>query len=189
MFFIDIKFMEDVVIELVPVLFKNYEDGVGDFAYLGGDQGRAKLESALAQPRQTFGGEYLYETTEDKAAAMIWSITKNHPFVNGNKRAALTSANLFLLMNGYALLATQNDALKLCLRVAGHGDDITQEEVSSALATKTVAYSDPDFKERTTAFIVEKSESERNDIVAVRKFLADGLQRVVDSGILGRATR
>ena len=187
MIFIDVKFVEDAVIDLIPVLFENYEDGVGDFAYLGGVQGRAKLESALAQPRQTFGGEYLYETIEDKTAAMIWSITKNHPFVDGNKRAALTSANLFLLMNGYALLATQNEALKLCLRVAGHGDPITQEEVASELATKTVSYSDPDFAEMTTAFIEEKIENERDDLEAVRKFLEEGLERVMESLILARA--
>jgi death on curing protein len=44
------------------------------------------LESALAQPLMTFGGKDLYPTLTDKAAALAFSIIRNHPFVDGNKR-------------------------------------------------------------------------------------------------------
>ncbi len=44
------------------------------------------LESALAQPRMTFGGEELYPTIVEKAAALGFVLIKNHPFVDGNKR-------------------------------------------------------------------------------------------------------
>src|SRR4030042_694170 len=44
------------------------------------------LESALQQPRMTFGGEYLYPTLAEKAAALAFSIIRNHPFIDGNKR-------------------------------------------------------------------------------------------------------
>ena len=47
------------------------------------------LESALAQPRMTFGGEDLYPTLVDKAAALGFSIIMNHPFVDGNKRQVM----------------------------------------------------------------------------------------------------
>ncbi len=45
------------------------------------------LESALGQPRMTFGGNDLYATMVEKAAALCFSIVVNHPFVDGNKRA------------------------------------------------------------------------------------------------------
>lgn len=45
------------------------------------------LESALAQPRATFGVDDLYRTVVDKAVALCFSIVKNHPFIDGNKRA------------------------------------------------------------------------------------------------------
>lgn len=184
MIFLDTKFVENVVIKLVPVLFENYEDGMGDFAYLGGDAGRGKLESSLAQPRQTFYGEYLYPTISDKTAAMVWSIIKNHPFVDGNKRAALTAANLFLLMNDRLLLATQDDSVSFCRRIADGAYAINQEEVSSWLEARIVSYSDPDFHERTEAFMRENVEEERDDLVAAMRFFEQSQQHIIDSGIL-----
>ncbi len=44
------------------------------------------LESAVAQPLMSFGGEDLYPTLEDKAAALGFSLVMNHPFIDGNKR-------------------------------------------------------------------------------------------------------
>lgn len=177
--FLDVKIVENTVTKLVPVLFENYEDGLGDFAYLGADQGRAKLESALAQPQQTFGGQYLYETIADKAAALLWSITKNHPFVDGNKRAALTTVNLFLLMNGWVLFASQKDAVRFCKRVAGHGPPVEQEEVAAWLEQRIVSFDDPEFDQRTEAFIEESYSDAQGDLRAGINFLSaaiDGLQ-------------
>ncbi len=61
------------------------------------------VESAVARPRATFDGVDLYENIFDKAAALLQSLLKNHPFVDGNKRTALSSAGIFLKMNGYNL--------------------------------------------------------------------------------------
>ena len=55
--FPDIDFIEEMLNEMVSVLFPNYEDGTPDFQYLGGLHGRGLLESALAQPQQTFAGK------------------------------------------------------------------------------------------------------------------------------------
>lgn len=153
MHFPDVHFVEDVVTKLAPILFNEYEGGSGDFAYLGAEQGRAKMESALAQPRQTFYGEFLYPTMADKAAALLWSITKNHPFVDGNKRAALTTVNLFLLINGHVLLSTQKDALTICLRIAGGEEPIEQDEVSAWINSRIVSDLDEDAIERVTTFV------------------------------------
>jgi death on curing protein len=61
------------------------------------------VESAVARPMATFDGVDLYENIYDKAAALLQSLLKNHPFVDGNKRTALSSAGIFLKMNGYIL--------------------------------------------------------------------------------------
>ena len=61
------------------------------------------VESAVARPMATFDGVDLYETVFDKAAALLQSLLKNHPFVDGNKRTALSSAGIYLKINGYDL--------------------------------------------------------------------------------------
>ncbi|MDQ7012628.1 MAG: Fic family protein [Planctomycetota bacterium] len=67
-------------------------------AQYGGDPGlrdRGLLESALAQPRQAFGGEFAHTYPFGMAAAYAFHIAKNHPFIDGNKRAALMCAGAF----------------------------------------------------------------------------------------------
>jgi death-on-curing protein len=61
------------------------------------------LESALAQPRMTFGGQELYPTLAEKAAALGFSIIKNHPFVDGNKRTGHAAMEVFLVLNGHEI--------------------------------------------------------------------------------------
>lgn len=94
-----------------------------DFQYLG-PEGKGLLESALAQPAQTFDGRYVYPTMVHKSAAMLWSIVKNHPFTDGNKRMGLVAVHIFLLMNGYAFYSSRDDAVTMCLRIAGGGEPI-----------------------------------------------------------------
>jgi death-on-curing protein len=65
------------------------------------------LRSAVARPRATFGGEDLYPDIFRKAAALMESLILNHPFLDGNKRTAISAAGLFLLRNGQQLTVTQ----------------------------------------------------------------------------------
>jgi death on curing protein len=65
------------------------------------DQGL--LESALAQPEATFGGEYLHPTMHEQAAAYLYHLAMNHPFVDGNKRTAFAAMDTFLRLNGCQL--------------------------------------------------------------------------------------
>lgn len=57
------------------------------------------LESAVAQPRMTFGGAELYPTLVEKAASLGFSLIQNHPFVDGNKRTAHATLETFLVLN------------------------------------------------------------------------------------------
>ncbi len=71
-------------------------------ARYGGAQGVrdvALLESALAAPRATYGGEFLHGTVPEMAAAYLFHIVRNHPFVDGNERAGLLAAVVFLDVN------------------------------------------------------------------------------------------
>jgi len=61
------------------------------------------LQSALAAPRQTMFGEELYPGITDKSAILLYLLTQNHPFVDGNKRIALSACFWFLESNGYTL--------------------------------------------------------------------------------------
>ena len=54
------------------------------------------LESAVAQPRMTFGNQELYSTVIEKAAALAFSLIQNHPFVDGNKRTGHAAMETFL---------------------------------------------------------------------------------------------
>jgi death-on-curing protein len=76
------------------------------------------LESALHGCYQTFGGIDLYPSTIEKAARMAYTICKNHPFVDGNKRIAVTSMLVILRMNGIILSHTQQELITLGLGIA-----------------------------------------------------------------------
>lgn len=58
------------------------------------------LDAAVAMPRQQFDGEYLHEDIAAMTAAYLFHIAQNHPFVDGNKRAAVMAALVFLHVNG-----------------------------------------------------------------------------------------
>lgn len=76
------------------------------------------LESALAQPRMTFGGEDLYPSLVEKAAALGFSLVMNHPFVDGNKRVGHAAMETFLVLNGYEIQASVDNQEATILRLA-----------------------------------------------------------------------
>ena len=126
----DAEFVEMITTELVPILFRSYEGGAPDFQYLGGDQGRGQLESALARPKPVFGMDR-YPSLAEKAATLIWGITKNHPFNDGNKRAALTTGFSFLFINRHVVLADQDESVQMCLGIADNNIGYSEEYIST----------------------------------------------------------
>lgn len=71
---------------------------------LAGIRDQGALESALAQPYSGFGDYEAYPNLEDKAAALGFSIVRNHPFLDGNKRTGFQAMNVFLMKAGYHLV-------------------------------------------------------------------------------------
>ena len=76
------------------------------------------LESAICSPFQTFGGQYVYPSIEMKAARLAFSLVKNHPFVDGNKRIGMLSMLTFLALNGIAVQCTDEELIDIGLRLA-----------------------------------------------------------------------
>ena len=84
------------------------------------------LSSALAMPQATFGGEWLHPTLPEMAAAYLFHIVRNHPFVDGNKRAGLISAIAFLGLNDQELVADPDELVELVVAVAAGEADKSQ---------------------------------------------------------------
>jgi len=87
----------------------------------GGDasvRDSAALESAVATPAQQFGGQYLHEDIPAMAAAYAFHICVNHPFLDGNKRAAAAAMIAFLAENGWSFYANADEAEQAFLALA-----------------------------------------------------------------------
>ena len=90
-------------------------------AQSGGSSGlrdQGALESAVAQPEASFGGEELYPDLASKAAALGHSLIQNHSFVDGNKRIGHAAMEVFLLLNGHEIDASVDDQEKIIIDIA-----------------------------------------------------------------------
>jgi death on curing protein len=95
------------------------------------------LESALAMPRATFSGQDLHATLHEKAAAYLFHLVKNHPFIDGNKRVGLAVCLVFLALNGKRIRASDEGLVDLVLGVARGDRD--KPEVAVFLKKRAVA--------------------------------------------------
>jgi death on curing protein len=90
----------------------------------GGGQGIRDiglLESAIAQPEACFGGQFLHADVFEMAAAYLYHLVMNHPFVDGNKRVGLEAALIFLEVNDQSLNASDEELIDLVLKTTmGH---------------------------------------------------------------------
>lgn len=87
----------------------------------GGDPGirdMGLLQSAIGMPSATYGGEFLHTDIFEMAAAYLFHLVKNHPFVDGNKRVGAVSALVFLVLNGFELDVPEDDFADIVLDVA-----------------------------------------------------------------------
>lgn len=103
-----------------------------------GVRNRGLMESALAQPQATFGGELLHPTLADQAAAYLYHLAKNHPFIDGNKRTAFAVMDTFLRLNGARLGLSPGQAYELTMQVAQGqlSKDALAQRLAAAIAPK-----------------------------------------------------
>lgn len=103
-----------------------HDQMIKHFGGLPGVRDLELIESAIGRPQATFDGDNLYKTIFDKAAALLQSLLKNHPFVDGNKRTALTSAGIFLKLNGYQLINNHDKEVNFALKIGNKHQSIEQ---------------------------------------------------------------
>ena len=92
---------DDPVFLTVGDVLALHIDQIREFGGSEGLRDEGGLESAVAQASATYGGKYLHTGLFEMAAAYAFHIAENHPFVDGNKRAALNAAIVFLGLNGF----------------------------------------------------------------------------------------
>lgn len=98
---------------------------------------RGGFESAMAAPEFGVAGQYLHPQLHDMAAAYLYHLVRNHPFVDGNKRIALAAAYLFLWINGLFLDSDQEMAEQIVLRAAS--GILTEEQVADFIRDHMVS--------------------------------------------------
>jgi death-on-curing protein len=76
------------------------------------------LKSALSMPSATYGGDFLHSSIYEMAAAYLFHIVQNHPFVDGNKRTGAVAALVFLIINDYEFDASEDNFAQTVLDVA-----------------------------------------------------------------------
>lgn len=100
------------------------------------------LESAINQPRQSYGGVDLYVTITAKAASLGFSLIKNHAFVDGNKRVGYAAVEVFLMRNGYEIEGFVDDQEAMVLQLAA--GELSFEEFEVWLIRHIVPVSEDD---------------------------------------------
>jgi death-on-curing protein len=88
-----------------------HEELIARYGGINGTRDHGMLESALAQPPSGFGDDYFHADLWEMAAAYLYHVVKNHPFLDGNKRTGAVCALIFLKYNGISVHIT-NDALE-----------------------------------------------------------------------------
>ncbi len=79
------------------------------------------LQSAVAMPQASYGGQVLHPTVFDQAAAYLYHLVQNHPFLDGNKRIGAASALVFLAMNDVQIEGDEDGLVALTMSVASGG--------------------------------------------------------------------
>lgn len=118
--------MRNVVYVTLDVVIAIHDDMIERYGGSFGIRDLGLIQSAIARPQTSFGGEDLYPTVLDKSAALFHSLIFNHPFVDGNKRTALTTTARFLYVNGYELKAGEEEFINFPLRVENQHLSIEQ---------------------------------------------------------------
>ena len=129
----------DSCIHLTVNIVKEIHEAVlAEFGGSGGIRDEGLLHSAVAAPQATFGGESPFADLPEVAAAYLFYICRNHPFIDGNKRAAMTAAIVFLRLNDIEPLPDSDKWEGLLLEVASSqlDRDATTKRLKALLPRK-----------------------------------------------------
>lgn len=113
------------------------------FDRFGGNHGLrdlGMLESAVAMPQAGFGDEYLHEDLFEMAAAYLFHIVMNHPFIDGNKRTGTHAAFVFLADNGHAITLSQDEKYDLVIGVCE--GTVTKKQLAAAFRENAAPFAE-----------------------------------------------
>jgi death-on-curing protein len=110
---VDIQFL--TLEEVVAI----HRDQIDRYGGSSGVRDWGLLKSAIAMPAATFGGQFLHTDICEMAAAYLFHIAQNHPFIDGNKRVGAVAADVFLALNGIRLVASEDQFAEVVLATAG----------------------------------------------------------------------
>jgi death on curing protein len=108
----------DTLFLTLAEIIEIHADQIHRYGGQAGLRDLALLESALAQPEASFAGEWLHGDHYAMAAAYAYHLCQNHPFIDGNKRAALAAALVFLELNGITILDPRGRLKNAMIRIA-----------------------------------------------------------------------
>jgi death-on-curing protein len=112
-----VKPREPIFLSIEDVL-AIHENRIRKYGGSSGVRDLGLLQFALGSVEATFGGQFLNETLLEMAAAYLYSICRNHPFLDGNKRTALACALAFIRLNGMRVVADPHELTDLVIGVA-----------------------------------------------------------------------
>jgi death-on-curing protein len=124
----------DDVLELHQVALEQFggSDGLRDAGL---------LESAVAMPQAGFGDQFLHETIPAMAAAYLYHLIQNHPFVDGNKRVATMACLAFLRLNVFDYQINDDEWIELAFNIAQ--GRMTKEESIKLLESRCRPFDKP----------------------------------------------
>ncbi|PKK88096.1 MAG: type II toxin-antitoxin system death-on-curing family toxin [Candidatus Wallbacteria bacterium HGW-Wallbacteria-1] len=93
----------------LPEILEIHRDQINRYGGIPGIRDLALLKSAMAMPMATYSEEYLHTTIFEMAAAYLFHLVRNHPFLDGNKRVGAVATLIFLDLNGYEFLCPEDE--------------------------------------------------------------------------------
>lgn len=110
--------MEEIIFIEFDEVIEIQKDLIDRFKGSHGLRDKGLLDSALNSPSATYGGEYLYKDIFEMATAYLYNLTKNHAFIDGNKRIGVYISILFLELNDYEVNLDNNQLYDLGIKTA-----------------------------------------------------------------------
>lgn len=110
--------MADTLFPTLAEMVEIHADQIHRYGGQAGVRDLGLLESALAQPEASFAGAWLHKDHYEMAAAYAFHLCQNHPFIDGNKRAALAAGLVFLELNGVSILDPRGRLKNAMFRIA-----------------------------------------------------------------------
>jgi death-on-curing protein len=109
---------------------------IQDYGGAYGIRDEKLMDSAIEQPKATYGGRFLHDTLIKMAAAYGYHLCNNHPFIDGNKRIALVAMDIFLQINGIEIVASEKETYKTMIKLSS--GELSKTDLTNWLHSYTV---------------------------------------------------